>query len=249
MIIKNPELGDIPALKALWREAFGDGEDVISTFFTVAYSRNRCFTVEDEGRPVAAAYYFRCTVYGRPIAYIYAVVVAKSCRGRGVCRFLMEGIHRRLSLDGYAGAVLVPADEKLFAMYEKLGYTAQIPISETYVTEEALRAYLAEEVSAEEYARLRRKHLPEGGVVQEVESLACLSANAKLYRTHGGVACVFTENGRAVAAEVLGESIERECETGDGCVKVRTVGNTKRFALYKSFDGSDAPTYFGLAFD
>lgn len=249
MIIKNPEPRDTPALKALWHEAFGDGDDVINAFFTVAYACDRCFTVEDEGRPIAAAYYFRCTAYGRPIAYIYAVAVAKSCRGRGICRFLMEGIQRRLFLDGYAGAVLVPADEKLFAMYENLGYTAQIPISETYVTEEALRACLAEKVSAEEYARLRREHLPEGGVVQELESLAYLSANAELYRTHHGVACIFTENGRAVAAEVLGDSIERECTTGDGCVKVRSAGNSKRFALYKSFDGSDAPTYFGLAFD
>ncbi len=250
MIIDNPTPHMVPALKALWSEAFGDGEDVIGAFFTSAYSPDRCFAVTEDGSVSAAAYYFRCTANGRPTAYIYAVAVAKSRRGRGISRLLMEEAHRRLSRDGYAGAVLVPADEKLFAMYEKLGYTVRIPIRETYVTAEELRSRLAEKVSPEEYARLRRKHLPEGGVVQEGENLTYLSANAELYRTHGGVACIFLDGGDPVSAEVLGEDLFGEASAEEGNVKVRTAGGTKPFALYKSFDGSGtAPTYFGIAFD
>lgn len=249
MIIDNPSSDQIPALKALWKEAFGDGDDAIDVFFATAYSDGRCITAMEDGVLNAAAYYFRCTAYGKPIAYIYAVAVAKRSRGRGVCRALMAETDRRLSHDGYAGAVLVPADGKLFAMYEKLGYSEHIRITETCVSEEILRTLLTEKISVTEYARLRRKYLPDGGVVQEGENLAYLSANADFYRTRNGVACVFSDLGRPVSAEVLGEDLVCDVSPKDCNVKIRTAGSTKPFALYKSFDGSCSPTYFGIAFD
>ena len=248
MIIDHPKESHVPALKALWREAFGDGEKVIDTFYAVAYSPERCFAVIDGDVPVAAAYFFRCASWGRPVAYIYAVAVARSRRRQGVCRLLMEEADRRLAAEGYAGALLVPADGGLFAMYERLGYSAPVYLSETFVTEEALVSLLGERISSEEYARLRREHLPDGGTVQEGESLAYLSASAEFYRTPSGVACVFKEEGRPVSAEVLGEDVSAAA-SADGTVKVRHPGTDKRFALYKSFDGTAAPAYLGIAFD
>ena len=247
MIIDHPTAEQIPHLKALWREVFGDGDDVINTFFTSAYAADRCCAVTENGQTVAAAYYLRCEAYGRPVAYIYAVAVATEHRGRGICRTLMGEMHRRLALDGYAGAVLVPATDGLFAMYEGLGYTDSILIDEKRVSAGRLASLLCERINADEYARLRRELLPSGGAVQENESIRYLSATVELYRTPNGIACVFTDGGVPVSAEVLGEELTHEPE---GCVAVRCPGVGKRFALYKSLDGSSpAPTYFGIAFD
>ena len=247
MIIDHPTAEQIPHLKALWREAFGDGDDVINTFFTSAYAADRCCAVTENGQTVASAYYLRCEAYGRPVAYIYAVAVATEWRGRGICRALMGEMHRRLTREGYAGAVLVPATDGLFAMYEGLGYTDSILIDEKRVSAGRLAALLCERIGATEYARLRRALLPSGGAVQENESIRYLSAAAELYRTPNGIACVFTDGGVPVSAEVLGEELTHEPE---GCVTVRCPGVGKRFALYKSLDGSSpAPTYFGIAFD
>ena len=248
MIIDHPKEKHVPALKVLWHEAFGDGYDVIGTFYANAYSSERAFIATEGDLPVAAAYYFRCTAWGRPIAYVYAVAVAKSHRGRGICRLLLEEAHRRLAEDGFAGAVLVPADEGLFGMYERLGYTAAVYLSETHVSCSTLATLLEERISAEEYARLRRELLPHGGTVQEDEGLAYLSAVAELYRTQSGVAAVFKGNGIPVSAEILGEDVSAYASEG-GSVRVRHPGADKRFALYQSFDTAAAPTYFGIPFD
>lgn len=248
MIIDHPKKEHLPALKELWREAFGDEDEVIDAFFSYAYSPERCFTVISAGSVAAAAYYFRCTVDRRPIAYVYGVAVRKSCRGQGISKLLLEKIHRRLSSEGFSGAILVPADEGLFSMYERLGYSSPVYLSETFVTEAALDSILKEKITPEKYTRLRRAHIPRGGVIQEGESLTYLSETACLYRTSNGVACVFKEHGRPVSAEVLGEDVTKYA-SADGTVKVRHPGTGKKFALYKSFDASDAPSYLGIAFD
>ena len=90
MIIDHPKKEHLPALKELWREAFGDEDDFIDAFFSYAYSPERCFTVISADSVAAAAYYFRCTVDRIPIAYVYGVAVRKSCRGQGISKLLLE---------------------------------------------------------------------------------------------------------------------------------------------------------------
>ena len=39
MIIKAPQVSNIPALRALWKDAFGDTDTVLDAFFQTAFSQ------------------------------------------------------------------------------------------------------------------------------------------------------------------------------------------------------------------
>ena len=124
----------ITKLKKLWKQAFGDSDAFIDTFFELAYSPDRCQYLTETGQLVSMLYWFDCTFKGKKIAYIYAVATHEAYRGKGLCRRLMETTHQRLKTQGYAGAILVPANEALFRLYEKLGYRTCCYVNQTTCT-------------------------------------------------------------------------------------------------------------------
>ena len=122
MIIDNPSEKDFPSLLNLWKEAFGDSDEFINTFKETAFSTKRSRVIKKDDEVLAALYWFDCTVYGRPIAYIYAVATLKAYRGQGLCKRLMIDTHTHLKNSGYEGAILVPGSKELFEFYKNLGY-------------------------------------------------------------------------------------------------------------------------------
>ena len=118
----HPTTEQIPALWALWQEAFGDEDEYLEIFYSKAFSQNRCMQTEENGKALAALYWFDCREGDQKLAYIFGVAVAPSARGKGYCRALMNATFDRLAELGYDGAVLVPARPSLYEMYEKLGF-------------------------------------------------------------------------------------------------------------------------------
>ena len=97
MIIDNPTPSQIPALRSLWREAFGDSDEFLDIFMDTAFSLDRCRCVTIGGNVVAALYWFNCSFTDMPVAYIYAVATAYEYRGQGICQRLMSDTHSHLS--------------------------------------------------------------------------------------------------------------------------------------------------------
>ena len=252
MIIDSPTPVPAPSLKRLWREAFGDTEEFLDTFFTTAFSADRFRCAMEDGEAVAALYWFDCLYEGGRIAYIYAVATAKSHRGRGLCRTLMADTHAHLSRLGYVGAVLVPCSKELFAFYGRLGYRTCSCVRELCVTA-GDRDIALRRVDADEYARLRRTLLVRGGVIQENENLEFLSAQAELYAGDNFLLAANEDGGRLRGIELLGDvnaapRILRALGYAEG--RFRTVGNDIPFAMfYPLEDNAPVPSYFGLAFD
>ena len=54
MNIDVPRKGQIPALRALWREAFGDSDAFLDTFFATGFSPDRCRCIVEGGEAQAA---------------------------------------------------------------------------------------------------------------------------------------------------------------------------------------------------
>ena len=127
MIIEQGRVEDIPRLTDLWQEAFGDSREFIGKFFRTGFAPERS-AVADGG--AGALYWFDCLWKGKKIAYIYAVATQKKSRGKGICGKLMAYTHQVLKDRGYAGAILVPADENLSQMYGKMGY---IPLKKAVI--------------------------------------------------------------------------------------------------------------------
>ena len=90
MTIESPTPSRVASLRSLWKEAFGDGDAFLDTFFATAYlpSRTRCMV--EGGEVVSALYWFDCEYSGKRIAYLYAVATAEKHRGRGYCQSLLE---------------------------------------------------------------------------------------------------------------------------------------------------------------
>lgn len=252
MNIDRPGFEDIVGLKSLWREAFGDSDEFINSFFDTAFSPERSLAVMENGEVLAALYWFDCSLKERKIAYVYAVAVAKVHRGQGIGKELLKSAHRRLSDLGYAGAMLVPGDKELFRFYEKLGYRkagykSKISRSASSVNVEIRR------ISAEEYALLRRNYLPEGGIVQENENLKFLQRQAEMYAGDDFLLAARREGNRLLGIELLGNAEKAPeilfslgCREGD----FYTPGRHEPFAMYYPIVDKDVlPTYFGLAFD
>lgn len=252
MTIDRPTPELLPALRTLWREAFGDTEEFLDTFKATALSADRCRCAVVDGRLAAALYWFDCSCYGRPVAYVYAVATAKAFRGRGICRELMSATHRQLAQQGYEGAILVPGDDGLARMYEKMGYRGCGGIR-SFVCGAAPEDVQLYRVDKEEYARLRRQLLPEGGVVQERENLDLLATMADFYAGPGFLLAAVKNGDRLEGIELLGnEAAAPGILETLGCAEgsFRTPGE-ESFAMYLPLGGSrlEPPTYFGLAFD
>ena len=184
------------------------------------------------------------------MAYLYGVATAKKHRGKGICKALAENTHAHLKYLGYAGAILVPADEKLSQMYEKLGYQVCSSVSE-FVCTAASEAADLRQVDKEEYRLLRRQFLPENGVVQEGDNLDFLETMADFYAGEDFLVAV-THGDEFFAPEILGNEqaapgILAALRINQG--HFRGPGAGKPFAMYLSLSDCPAPGYFGLAFD
>ena len=251
MNIDYPTQQQLPALRTLWQEAFGDDDGFLDEFYTVAFAPDRCRCVSVEGEPVAALYWFDCQVNGMPVAYLYAVATAAAHRGKGFCRGLMENTHAHLAYLGYAGAVLVPGTKDLFDLYASLGYKTCGWISEFSCAAAEHPASLRA-VDAVEFAALRRRYLPAGAVVQEGANLDFLQTMARFYAGDDFLLTVSAGDGKFFAPELLGNvlaapSILTAFGKKEGLF--RAPGTQKPFAMYRTLGNGSVPTYFGLAFD
>ena len=229
------------ALRELFTEAFGDGA-FTELFFRTGYSAGRCMAAFD-GELLAAAHWFDCTVNGKKAAYLYGIAAFRRCRGRGIGSALVGECVRFLGKLGYEIIALVPAEPSLFGYYERLGFRTVGTVSEQTVRKgEPLPL---RRLSTEEYAQLRRRYLPENGVIQEGSCLALFGGYASFYATANAVAAV---TGSTVW-ELLGDVSEAPgllASLGIGEAEVRTPGDGRPFAMAV---GADAPIYLGLAFD
>lgn len=245
MNIKHPAPGDIPTLRRLWKEAFGDPDRFLDGFFRTGFSADRCRCTEDVS---AALYWFDCTWMEKKLAYIYAVATKASHRGRGLCRALMEDTHRHLQALGYAGTILVPGDEGLFRLYEKLGYVSCCP-RQTVTVAAGETAIPVTPVSADAYAALRKKQLPPNAIWQEDPTLPFLGTFSGFYTGHHFAFSGAVEGSTLYVQEFIGDMEQAPgIIAGFHCTSGKfPVSGGAPYAMYRSLDGdASLPQYFGI---
>ena len=249
MTVNMPQQQQIPQLRDLWKEAFGDTDAFLDGFFATGFDRRRCRCITWNDRVAAALYWFDCSWEGKKLAYIYAVATGEDFRGKGFCRNLMKDTHDHLAKLGYRGAVLVPGSRELFGMYEKLGYGGFGPRLWQEVTAEEPAAVL-QALTPEEYAFARKEQLPAGGVQQDGAALQYLATFAGFYRAED---CLFCGGGEETflfqeyfgdLGKLPGILAALQVKTG----RVPCSGDGPDSAMFYPFtDEKEVPTYFGLA--
>lgn len=246
-----PFLEQIPQLKALWKTAFDDSDTFIDHFFRTAFSADRCRCVTVDGNVASMLYWFDCQCREKKLAYLYAVATAPAFRRRGICHDLMEDVHGLLVARGYCGTLLVPGNPALAGLYSSMGYRYATGTAE-FTCRAARDPIPLDVVAPEEYSRLRRQLLPEGGVVQEGENLDFLASQASFYAGPGILLAAARDDDTLTGLELLGDpaaapGILRTLGAAKGTF--RTPGSDRPLAMYRALDGAPPPAYFGFPFD
>lgn len=249
MIIDKP--ANAEPLRQLWKEAFGDTDAFLDSFFSFGFSPERCRQITLDGKVVSALYWFDCSFEDKKVAYLYAVATNKAYQGQGLCRILMEDTHRHLQSLGYDGVLLVPGNEGLFKLYHKLGYRTCSSVKE--FTCKAAGTVPIRFIAAEEYLSIRQKYLPVGSIAPGDNMLRFLTEQYFCYAGDNFALCATASGSTLIATEFLGD-----VSAASGIVSVmgkkegrfRTIGTEKPFGMYYPLTYHfEKPTYFPFAFD
>lgn len=247
-----PKESQIPGLRRLWQEAFGDTDAFLDLFFSTGFSPDRCRCIEDGGRILAALYWFDCSCADHKLAYLYAVATAEAARGQGLCRKLMADTAEVLRASGYSGAILVPQDEGLFTMYGKMGYAPASGIREFFHAA-AETGIPLRPIDALEYASARRKKLPPDSVLQECNNLPFFRELARFYTGSDFLAAVSREPDHLRILEYLGNPDKLGnliAALGYSEATVRMPGEGIPFSMYLPLRAEcPKPAYFAFPYD
>ena len=252
MTIDYPSAAQIPGLRTLWQEAFGDTDLFLDAFFDAAFSPWRCRCITEKGAVLAVLYWFEVSCGDQRYAYLYAVATAKSHRGRGLFAMLLEDTKRVLQEAGFHGILLVPETESLARMYEKFGFSASTYVRE-FSAAAADPAVNLREIGPGEFARLRRRSLPAGSVLQEGADLEFLATQCHFWAGEGWLAVGQIYDGKLVCQEFLGDEraipgLLRALDVP--CGQFRTAGAERPFAYLLPLRADCLrPAYFALALD
>lgn len=251
MWIDKPTREQLPALQALWVDAFGE-DPAMEPFFWTAFSPERCRCVTVDGTLAAALYWFDTSCQGTKLAYLYAVGTLRNYRGCGLCRELMDYTTRCLISMGYEGILLVPGSPELSEMYRKMGYEFCTAHREFLCAPDP-EPVEYHKVDISEYALRRRALLPRGAVVQEGENLSYLAELAEFYEGSNFLLAAIREGNHLLGLELLGDpnaapGILRALGVTKGTF--RTPGTGEDFAMYRPLtDHCPKPGYFAFAFE
>lgn len=263
--------GDIPELKRLWQEAFGDDAALIDAFFSSLYRPDSVFVVRDGETVAAMACHLPMTIChenrGWAASYLYAVATDKRYRGHGLCGQLLGFAAGYLPSTGSKALLLVPGSTSLREFYRRRGFadftTADLrewtvgPVDGT-----------VEAVEAPVYLELREQLLASQAYVScpvpvlEFQKTLAELYGGGLYRLsrgdREGCACVAVDgNGRAIVYELLwpGDRAEGAAlaasAVGTRKALCRTPGDGQPFAMVHWLTRApDLPIpYLGIALD
>jgi len=246
-------MDEVRGLKRLWRDVFGDGDEVIDTYFEYFYSPELA-VFEKCGTAVAAA----CHIMplgllvlpggeAEPCAALYAIAADPARRGEGFGARVTETAVRRAHDMGYSSVVLHPAQESLFGFYEKHGGFR----TAFYAQERSIcgngAAVPARRVSPAEYNELRetqlktRLHIRYDVRCMEFQKRLCALSGGGLFALpDGGCMIVESERGNVRVSELLGKTAREEAlDEMSYTVRVpaapaKTVPNVPHSRLYMS---------------
>ena len=239
----------ITKLKRLWQKAFGDSAESVDAFFRSAYDPAHSAVICLENEPVSALYWLDYVWRGKKLAYIYAVATDEKFRGQGYGKQLMEQAHRQLREQGYAGAVLVPAEARLVKWYEKLGYQPCYRAKKREIPADT--AISVTKISALQYAALRKERIP--NAPQPEKALYDYFATyGSFYTAEDSIFAATIQEDKVYFQEFLGDIRLLphiiggwQAKTGAVCLPDEDTA----FTMYYPLTEMKMPDYFSFALD
>lgn len=139
--IRFPLESDYENLKALWKTSFYDTEESLGFFFEKSVSPFRALAAFIECKPVSALYMLESEIVKDKKTYsayyIYAVCTHPEYRGKGLMKSLFLELFKVAKSRNIDYLFLVPEEEYLFRLYEKLGFENGFYYSEKTLSRKA----------------------------------------------------------------------------------------------------------------
>lgn len=153
---------DIPVLKELWKEAFGEEGTYMEDFFQQAASPERGWCYEKEGQTVAMLFGLPCEFLNKEgkrekACYFYALATFQSERGKGFMGELIGSVLKELEEQEITQVFLLPARESLFAYYERFGFSMRLPFEKWKMEENTNRNVFFEEPIEDLYKKWNKE--------------------------------------------------------------------------------------------
>ena len=213
-VIRKIQASDLPALRRLWAETYGDPEEQIDAFFRLLPGMGTGLAAVEAGRVLGAAYaitgleLFSAEGQKRPFGYLYAVAVDEAARHRGLGRALSRACADEAKALGCAFFCTQPAAESLFAWYEEiLGMRCALRRREETVPAAALEPGM--ELSPTDYRFWRERlltslpHIRLGDGALLFQHSLCKSYGGGFFAVGDAVAAAYLDEGRCVIRELL----------------------------------------------
>lgn len=254
---------DVPQLKALWKEGFGDSAEQINLFFEKVWPNAGGFCAEENDKVVSMVFtlpvFLALAGETKKAVYLYAVTTQEKFRRQGLCKKLLAFAEKELRKKYVCCMLLVPEDDHLAAYYEGLGFT-QTPSVQLLDLQEQKQAGQAMEISAQAYAGLRETLLIDVPHVQyDRKLLDYEAARCKFYQLQiansFGCAAVCTADGGCVVDELLPDAAflpALATVVSADRWYVKCPGQTHVFAMMKWLEEEDPvydAAYLGFSFD
>ncbi len=116
-------------MRAMWHEVFGDDIAEIDSFL-IGHSDAVPFLHKENGAVVSMLFVVPLQMWGKRVAYIYAVATQPEYRGRGLAtKLLGEALRYAEGYGRFDVAALIPSSTESKMLYERLGFEdRQIPM-------------------------------------------------------------------------------------------------------------------------
>ena len=124
--IRFPFESEYENLKELWQTSFDDSKESLDCFFRNTVSPDRVLAIFENNKPVSALYMLESEIIKDnktySAYYIYAVCTHPDFRGKGLMKSIFEELFKVAKSRNIDYLFLVPEEEYLFKLYEKLGF-------------------------------------------------------------------------------------------------------------------------------
>jgi len=231
VIIRNPLINELPALRNTWKNIFGSiGEE---SFFSHYYDPQLCMIAAIDNIPAAVGYLipFGNLLYNGesiPCAMIYSIATLPDYRNMGLGSSVVRELIRLGCDTGYPVSVLCPLEDSLFNYYSKrTGFHDWFYINERIIKVEDIKNNSALqndlimtqviEISIEEYISIRENlligttHIKHDINALKYQSLLCKELGGGFYKI--GNCCAVIEcqtNGVVWVKELLTSEIIKD---------------------------------------
>ncbi len=195
--IRFPLESDYEYLKKLWQTAFDDSDASLDFFFEKTVSLDRVLAVFQNRKPVSALYMLESEIVisekTYSAYYIYAVCTHPDFRGKGLMKSLFEELFKVAKSRNIDYLFLVPEEEYLFNIYEKLGFKTAFSYSQKTVSKSDFNNIQSTENQNLTYEKYR-KSIEDNPMNVPIAVLKESTFNAFFNSVSGEVKTVFIEN-------------------------------------------------------